>query len=199
MEPFTILMFCLAGILLCIGSYTDMKTREVPDYLTYGMIMIGIGLRFIYTILTGHWQYFLEGLAGLAVFFGFASLLFYLGHWGGGDSKVLIAMGVLLGVNLELFQPVVNFMINLVFAGAGYGLVWSIFTALKKGKPFFVAFQKKLHEKQILIWRMCALLLSIGLLAYTFFSDTPLAVILLALILLASSYLVAFMKTIEEV
>ena len=61
MEPFTILMFCLAGILLCIGSYTDMKTREVPDYLTYGMIMIGIGLRFIYTILTGHWQYFLEG------------------------------------------------------------------------------------------------------------------------------------------
>ncbi|MBT4434447.1 hypothetical protein HOD05_04465, partial [Candidatus Woesearchaeota archaeon] len=32
-------------IILTISSYTDLKTREVPDILSYSLIFIALGLR----------------------------------------------------------------------------------------------------------------------------------------------------------
>jgi Flp pilus assembly protein protease CpaA len=63
------LLLLLIGLIgLIIGSLTDLKSREVPDWLNYFLIASGLGLRLIYSISTWEWSYFLYGLVGFAVF-----------------------------------------------------------------------------------------------------------------------------------
>ena len=38
-------------IALIIASYTDIKTREVPDWLNYTLIGLGVGINTIYSVI----------------------------------------------------------------------------------------------------------------------------------------------------
>src|SRR3989338_1977036 len=117
MEFFIIIMFILAFVLLLVGSYTDFKIREVPDYLSYGMIIAGIGLRALYSAMTLDYWIILEGILVLGIMLGIGCAMFYLGQWGGGDSKVLMALGSLIGIQLSLDQFMLSFFLNLLIIG----------------------------------------------------------------------------------
>ena len=68
-----------------IGSITDIKKREVPDWLTYGLILSGIALN----IAVHHYW----GLAlGTAIFVLGLAANRALGY-GGGDAKLLAGIG----------------------------------------------------------------------------------------------------------
>lgn len=125
----------LAGLL--IGSITDIQKREVPDWVNYFLIYAGLGIRFINSIWSGEWSYFLYGLLGFGIFLGLAYLMFFTGQWGGGDSKMLMGMGALFATApvflVEKFQPnllgfpfLVSFWINLLLVGAVYGILWTM-------------------------------------------------------------------------
>src|SRR3989338_1469139 len=197
MEPFTILMLSLAFIMLFLGSITDFKTREVPDYLSYGMMILGLGLRCLYSLVTTDWHYFFEVVAGFVLFFALGALFFYLGQWGGGDSKVLMALGSLLGVNLNDDQIMLSFLINLLAVGSIYGLLWSFLAAVKKGKSFLTFFKHALSQKKIVFFRILALIISVILLLFSFWSKTPVALLLLAFLVISSTYLYVFMITLD--
>ncbi len=79
----------LAGII-------DLKTTEIPDKIPYVMMGIGIVGNLVKSYLV--WSYTpiaLSFLVGL-LFLGFGFLLYYTGQWGGGDAKILSAVGFLL-------------------------------------------------------------------------------------------------------
>ncbi|MBW2999427.1 prepilin peptidase, partial [Candidatus Woesearchaeota archaeon] len=111
-------------IALIIGSYVDIKTREVPDWLNFGLIFTGFGIRLIASFATFDWSYIIEGVFGFVLFFILAYLMFYTGQWGGGDSKMLMGLGALLGLRFELHHFTISFLINIFLIGAFYGLVW---------------------------------------------------------------------------
>jgi Flp pilus assembly protein protease CpaA len=115
---------------LAAASYTDIRTREVPDWLSYGAVAAGLGLRLVWSASAATWQPFMEGLVGFAAFFLVALALFYLGQWGGGDSKLLMGVGAILGVQpfpaAIVHGPLLAFLTNLLLVGALYGLLWSI-------------------------------------------------------------------------
>ena len=67
---------------LFIGSYTDIKTREVPDWLNYGLIVIGIALNLLFSIIYWNLDYIINSIAGFIVFLLLALLMFYAGQWG---------------------------------------------------------------------------------------------------------------------
>ena len=66
----------LMGIGLLVGSYTDFKTREVPDWWNYGLIISGIFLNLIYSIIFGNYMRFFSSIIGLVVFYLIALFMF---------------------------------------------------------------------------------------------------------------------------
>jgi prepilin peptidase CpaA len=74
-------------------AWGDVRTRRIPNYLTLGTALAGLGFQFG----MHGWQGLGQGVLGLAL--GFALLVgFYLkGGMGAGDVKALAALGAWLG------------------------------------------------------------------------------------------------------
>jgi len=144
--------YIISFIALLIGSLTDLKTREVPDWVNYGLVLSGLGLNLLFTAIYSDPSFIINSIIGLAIFFGFAYLMFYTGQWGGGDSKMLMGLGAMIGVDVSFKQPqfLAGFLINALFIGAIYGLLWSIGLVIKNRKQFWKEAKKRLSEKSIL-------------------------------------------------
>jgi prepilin peptidase CpaA len=82
-------------LLLSLGmAGCDLKTRRIPNYLTFGGALGGLGFQLGYHGLPG----LLDGLAGLGL--GFILLLgpYLSGGMGAGDVKASAALGAWLGL-----------------------------------------------------------------------------------------------------
>lgn len=154
-----IILLLLGLVGLCIGSVTDLQRREVPDFINFGLISLAIGIRLIYAISSNSWLQLIFSISGALLCFGIACIFFYSGQWGGGDAKMLIALGALFAtytpvffhpiytvpafmfaiLPMNLIQYILDYnlffiiylIINILIAGAVYGTCWSIYLAIK--------------------------------------------------------------------
>ncbi|MDP3733796.1 MAG: A24 family peptidase [Nanoarchaeota archaeon] len=190
-----LILSVLALSALAVASYTDLRTREVPDWLSYGLILGAVGIRSIFSVAFG-WQILLSGILGFAAMFLLAFLFYRLHQWGGGDSKLLIGLGTVIGIPLPFSMQsfsLLLFFLALLFAGALYGLCWLSVLAIKKRKIFLPAFRQQLHAYKnwhLFSWAAVLPLLFVGVylsLAWT-----------LALFVLIFFYLMTFVATIEQ-
>lgn len=76
------------------AAFTDLRSRTIPNWLTFSFLGIGLALR-SFAGTAG----LLDGFAGVGIALGFALPLFVLGALGGGDGKLLMGVGALLGVD----------------------------------------------------------------------------------------------------
>ncbi|MBD3249603.1 hypothetical protein GF336_06170 [Candidatus Woesearchaeota archaeon] len=197
-----IVLLGVALLVLVIGSYTDIKTREVPDWLNFSMIAAGIGLRGIYSLATFDWSFLLQGVIGLGIFVAVGYLMFYAGQWGGGDSKMLMGMGAVLGFDFNLDSLLIVFIINILFAGALYGLLWGIVSAVIKRRSFVREFKKIMNSRTVSIIRKIYLVcIAISFIFVIFFIDDLLIKWLsvgMLFIFYISFYAVIFIKSVEN-
>jgi Flp pilus assembly protein protease CpaA len=182
-------------IVLLVSSYTDLKTREVPDMISYGLIFAGLGLRVIYSFDLG-WPVLVSGLLGFVVCFGVSLLFYYAGQWGGGDSKLLMGMGAVIGITYPFeagsFMLLWYFM-ALLFLGAIYGVFWMAWLAFKNKKEFVITFKKKLEKLKIVHY--VSLGLSVALLLVSIFYPMWSVFVVVPLGLF---YLLNFVSSVEE-
>jgi len=141
MDLFLIVLF----LALLIASYRDIQTREVPDTLSYGLIMFGLLGSGIIALQTSNLAFFIEHLMGCLVGTAIGVGMYYGRQWGGGDAKLLMGVGAILGFSWENFNLVV-FFILLIFLGAVYGMFWTAGIALYHKKKFLPAFKKRLRD-----------------------------------------------------
>ena len=137
---------------LIIASYCDLKWREVPDWISYGLIFAALGIRAIFSLSSG-WEIFISGALGFGVFFGLSCLLYYSNQWGGGDSKLLMGMGGVIGIAYPFNSSSWNlfwFFLLLLSLGAIYGLLWVAGLATKERKKFVPDFKKNWNEHKTL-------------------------------------------------
>ena len=196
----SILVFAALAILL-IGTFTDFKVREVPDWVNYSGIFIGIGLRLIYSTATFDWSFVLAGLMGFGVFYVFALVMFYLGQWGGGDSKMLMALGALIGLEFRPDAPLVAFTMNMLIIGAVYGLLWSFYLAATHRHKFVARAVKVIRSRKYKRSKIVTLVsVFIMAIAALFIPDffLKIGVLILALAFLVMFYMWFFVKTIED-
>jgi len=195
-------VYSIAFIALLIGSYTDIKTREVPDWLNYGLIGTGLCLALLFSAVHWNIRFFINGVVGLVVFFIIAYIMFYSGQWGGGDSKMLMGLGALIGLDLgfrNLF--LVSFFVNILLAGAAYGILFSLFLALKNRKKFVKEYNEISKNKLVVSLRKYLIVFLFVVLFTLFFIKEPLPKLLLfsfLLIVAITFYLWIFVKVVEK-
>lgn len=88
-----VLILIVPVVLLVIATWCDLRTREIPDWISVALVLIGItaagfgwaGVRW-WMVLSGLLLGFLLGLA-----------LFHFAKLGGGDAKLIAGIGAILG------------------------------------------------------------------------------------------------------
>jgi len=198
-----LILTSIALIALIIATITDLKTREVPDWLSYGLISVGLGLNLIFSLIYQNYNIIINSLLGFAFFLIVALIMFYTGQWGGGDSKVLMGLGALIGFNTKFVESpfLVSLLINILLVGAVYGLLWSFTLVLKNLKNFLKEFKKASHSSKAIKSRTYVIFSVILILILAFFNKgTALGFLLLALavIILITFYLWIFVKAVEK-
>ena len=82
----SVMQFAAISILLCIGSYMDIKTREISNWIS------------VIVAITALINFHLENLWGLIVAVIFFSVALATGKIGGGDVKLIAALSVVCGL-----------------------------------------------------------------------------------------------------
>ena len=105
-------IFCFAGIY-------DLKTSNVPDYLPYFLILLGIINSFFSRLL-------LDSLILGSVFWCFGYLLFKLGAWGDGDFWLFASLGFLFPKPFyySILPYPISLSVNLLLIGSFYSLIY---------------------------------------------------------------------------
>jgi len=199
----SLIPLAIAFIGLLVGTYTDIKTREVPDWVNYGLIGTGFGLALLYSFIFLNWDYFFNSLVGFVAFFLVAVFMFYSGQWGGGDSKMIMALGALIGLDISFkgFPFLVGFFINALLIGAVYGIIWTIVLAVKHKNKFLKEIKKVLINKKVVLARRYLLITSlIFIIMVLFIKDLSLKITMLGLVLIAfiTFYVWIFIKVVEK-
>jgi prepilin peptidase CpaA len=106
--------------LITISAFTDIKYRKIYNKITLPSLLTGL----ILGLLISHRTVFPSRLIGLAVGFGVFFIMFISGYMGGGDVKLVAAIGALIGFPL---------IIDAIFFGVFSGGLYAIIILLKKG------------------------------------------------------------------
>lgn len=113
-----------------LAAFIDARTRRIPNWLTLTVaaaVIIGGFLFFLFKgDLQGGWQWLLFSGKGWLVGIGIFLIPFMLGGMGGGDVKLLGAIGALKGV---------AFVIETALFGALWGGVLAVLAILFKKQP----------------------------------------------------------------
>lgn len=129
-----------------VAAAWDLRTTEIPDPIPYAMITIALLIYGYQSIVAWDYMPLATSVAVGAVLFGFGFLLYYFGQWGGGDVKLLSAIGFLLP-NIEAVYPTfpdlylwfpfpMSYLFNVFFIGAIYMLTYAFALALLNRKIF---------------------------------------------------------------
>ena len=82
-----------AVVVALLGAWMDVISRRIPNRLTYPAMLAAMVVRFGFL----GWRGLLEGLLGLVLCGGAFFLLFVIHAMGGGDVKLMAAVGAWVG------------------------------------------------------------------------------------------------------
>ncbi len=187
--------FLILGLYFIITSWIDIRTHEVPDWLSYSLTALGIAFAATRTILL--WNNDLAFLAqewtivwsvlGAAVGLGLGAILYYTGQWGGGDAKLLMGTGAILGLNVQRIITAIGsgsvwdlpaflfFLVLVLVCGAVYGVIWMLALIALKPKQFWPPFRaavKRLRWQRYTLLGVVIALLAAG--AFVWVRNGPL-------------------------
>jgi hypothetical protein len=214
-----LIIFIIGLTALLIGSYTDLQKREVADWVNYGLIFTGFGVSLILSIVLRNYAIIVGSIIGFLIMLGFGCLMFYTGQWGGGDSKMLMGLGALVGLPITFsttflssiketfslwagFPFLLSFLILSIIVGAFYGLFWSIGLAIIHRKKFLPDFKKRLSTKLAQVVKIILLICALTAIVITLFSNNvifkvfPIGVVI---IFILSFYMFYFIQSIEKI
>ena len=190
-----VLLIGLSILWMAAASATDIRKKEVSDWLSFSLFAIGLFFLITRAITEKSYELLIPALIIFVVFLIIANLLYYLGLFGGGDAKLLIALSPILPQ--FTFQSILNlpsaltFILNCLLIGSIYGMIYSIVLAFKHKNQF----KENLSKLRFPI--LPFLILSLAVAVVSFFTYQFL--LILAAIILLFPLLFIFTKTVENV
>ena len=108
-------------LVITVCAITDISKGKIPNKITYSVIVLG----FVLAAISGGFSGFLNSLAGFGLGFGMMFLIYMWGGFGGGDVKLMAAIGALKGY---------PFVIYAAFYSAIIGGIYSLAVVIWKGR-----------------------------------------------------------------
>jgi Flp pilus assembly protein protease CpaA len=206
-----IFILTIALLWLIIATISDIKTQEIPDWLNFSLITIALLSYSLISIKTNTIKPLLYSIAFLILFFFIGSLMYYTKQWGGGDAKLLAALGASFPfypqILTKIFSPKLSpaifpaiLLLNIVIIGSIYGLIMLLIKILKNKKEFSKEF--KLQITNFKKTRNILLMLSLPPLISSFLLKHPqlrASLFSLAFIIPIMLYLYVIIKSSEKV
>lgn len=189
-----------------LGSYTDLKTREVPDLINYSMMILGLIIATTFSLIYHSFSFIISSAIGLVAGFLIGSVMFFLRQWGGGDVKMIAGIGSLMGISPQEFPQIPLFIMFLalsMIAGAFYGIGYLIYIAFKNRKEFIRKY-KEHSQKPINKWfKRIYLITTTPILIYLYLANLRLEysvlILMLLVITIASFYLFIFGQVVSKI
>lgn len=127
-----------------IAAITDIKSRIIPNKLTFPLVGIGIFGYLANGVLTGDFVMFVASMKSLVVMFALGYLFWMLGAWSAGDAKEFLFIAVLIPVYPAFlygtFNPqiagypfIITVFVNTLLAIFPLVFLYSVYLAAKKG------------------------------------------------------------------
>jgi Flp pilus assembly protein protease CpaA len=116
-----------------LAAAWDLKTTEIPDSIPHGMAVVALCLAMLKSWLTGNIQPFLNSLASGLGLLSLGFCMYWTGQWGGGDAKLLAAIGFFgptLPARSTIFPFALSFLLNVFLLGAAYILLYAFLVAV---------------------------------------------------------------------
>lgn len=196
MPELSIIIISLFVIIVAVIS--DLKTLEVPDWINYAGIAAGLGVHIIISLQEWSAWPFASSAIGLGIGFALASIMFYTGQWGGGDAKLLIALGALIGFEPDMFGFGFGFIVNLIICGAIWGLLWSIGIAIKNSRKVWRTFKALRTKKRYMQLRAMSIISTTAILIAAFIiTKFEIELFALAVLTFSMGHLTILTKSIE--
>jgi len=193
----TIFLVVLALIWIIFAVVSDLKTREIPNWLNFSLIIFILGIRFFYSFFDENWDFFIQGLFGFGIFFIISNFLYYARFFAGGDAKLMMSLGPVLPLEVDFLGNVslfLNFLFLFLIAGAIFGFVSILYFSYKDFNKIKKDFIKNMKNNK----RIFYLFMLIGLLLMLtgFFGEL---LFLLGALLFILPYLFFYTKAIDNV
>lgn len=125
--------YFLGAVLLSIATITDIRTREVPDFLSYGFVVIGLVANTVLSFVFSDVSYIFFAVTMACFSFIVMYVLWKFGVFGGGDVKLLTALSSVIAF-LEGIPTFLFVMFIGILASAPYFFVYLI---LKTDRMFW--------------------------------------------------------------
>jgi len=151
------LLFVIASVWLVAASITDLKKREVSDWLSFSLIAIAICIRALQSIIQWDIRPIAICILGMAIFFLLSNILYYTKVFAGGDAKLLIGLGAIM--------PSIAFLSNILVVGSIYGILFSIWLAIANWKKVLLQAGKINLRRELAVFLFLLLLALAGLIA----------------------------------
>ncbi len=181
-----VLLISISFLWIMYASITDLKKREIPNWVSFTLLPIALVIRALVAIIEKQPTYFLYALVAFAIFFILTNLFYYTKVFAGGDTKLLLALSVVFATtpsfakNIQLFsfsvlgisEPfLLTFLVNIFVLGSVHGLIFSIYTAIKNKKfvPEFEKTLKKMKSTNFVCWLIALACLIFALFVYNWF------------------------------
>ena len=111
MQPSQWIFYSAVVIFTIVAAVSDLRTRRLPNWLTVPTLVAGL----LFHTITGGFSGLGMSLAGFATGFGILLVLWLIGGGGGGDVKLMGALGAWLGP----VSTLIVFLLSTVFAVIG--------------------------------------------------------------------------------
>ena len=177
------LLLIITAIWLFAASVTDIKKTEVSDWLSFSLLAIALAFNLSKGIISGDFSSLWASLLGVVVFFIIANILYYGKLFAGGDAKILISLGAVI--------PSPAFLSNILVFGSIYGILYSLFLALRYWKPFWNEFKK---YKKLMIY----FLIPSVLIALLYFATSMIMLLIFAAIVFFMPLLFVTVNSVEK-
>jgi len=128
-------LFGITLIAIIFATISDLKTFEIPDSISYFLIIFGISAQIILATTSQSLQPINALLISLAIASAIAIPLFLLGQWGGGDTKLLLGVAAMIPTFHTAALPfIITFTFNLFLLGGAYAILIMAYLSAKNWK-----------------------------------------------------------------
>ena len=206
-EVADLLLLCVALVFLIFASISDIKKKEIPNWLSISLLAIALAIRGIAALTMQEASYFYWALIAAAIVYGISELLYRGMVFGGGDFRILVALAAVFATKPYFVQEsalgepfLITFFINALFVGS----LWGVFSAIvfffklgdKEKKDFSKEFKEISKRKDTRLLRILFFAAAFLFLVFAFIGEYYFLII--SAILIIYPFLYVFIKVAEH-